>query len=103
MRPGIRYEWDEEKREANLATHGLAFEDAWQVFESPGRWDLASARPDEPERRQVFAIAEVAGDVCQLAYVVRGNTVRCISYRRASKREREEYHEYVRSYRQQDE
>jgi len=31
----MRYEWDDAKNRSNLAQHGLAFEDAEQVFAVP--------------------------------------------------------------------
>jgi uncharacterized protein len=96
MRAPIRYEWDLAKREQNLAKHGLAFEDACQVFENALKWDFPSARAGEEERRIATAFNPAAQSVCILVYVVRADSVRCISYRRASAREREEYDEYLK-------
>ena len=31
----MRFEWDEQKRKANLRKHGFDFRDAWKVFELP--------------------------------------------------------------------
>lgn len=31
----MKYEWDENKRQENLAKHGLDFADACQLFENP--------------------------------------------------------------------
>mgnify|MGYP001557994118 CR=1 len=95
MHVSVRYEWDVTKREQNLAKHGLAFNDARQVYENPFKWDFRSARVGGEERRQAFAYAPVAQAVCILVYVARADSVRCISFRRASKREREEYREYL--------
>ena len=31
----MRFEWDEQKRKANIRKHGFDFRDAWKVFELP--------------------------------------------------------------------
>ena len=100
MRVSVRYEWDDVKREKNLVKHGLAFNDAWQVYENPLKLDGPSERQGEEGRRQAFAYAEIAQTVCMLAYIERDASVRCISFRRANSREKEEYHDFVRTNRQ---
>lgn len=89
---GITYEWDETKRRANLAKHGLDFADAWRVHEAPGRMTgLAKAAGGE-ERRQ--DLARVGGQVLTLIYVERAGRVRCISFRPASRQDRRIYRDY---------
>lgn len=100
MRALVRYEWDVAKRERNLAKHGLAFNDARQVYENPFKWDFPSASASEEERRQAFAYSPGAQAVCVLVHVVRADFVHCISFRRASKGEREAYREYLGEIRQ---
>lgn len=100
MRVPIRYEWDDVKREQNLVKHGLAFNDVWQVYENPLKWDVASTRGGGEGRRVAIARAPVAQTVCILVYMARADSVRCISFRRASKREREAYNEYLGTDRQ---
>ena len=87
----IRYDWDPAKRTQNLAKHGLDFEDAWRVYEHPARFDAESERAGTEYRRKAMALSTATDAVCVLVYVVRGDSVRCISLRRASRREREEY------------
>ncbi|HEB64967.1 MAG TPA: hypothetical protein ENJ02_05445 [Chloroflexi bacterium] len=31
----MRFEWDEQKRKANIRKHGFDFRDAWKVFQLP--------------------------------------------------------------------
>ena len=100
MRVPISYVWDDVKREQNLLKHGLAFDDAWQVYENPLKLDQPSARDGEKGRRKAFAYAAVAESVCILAYIERGASIRCISFRRTNSREKEEYHDFVRANRQ---
>ena len=81
------YVWDEAKREANIAKHGLDFVDAYLVFENPEKITLQS--PQAEEARLVdIALVELAGLVLVLIYVERDQGVRVISFRRASRRER---------------
>lgn len=100
MRRPIRYSWDTAKRAQNLAKHGLEFEDAWVVYENPRRLDAPSRSPGLEPRRSATAHAPADGTVCVLVYVLRDDVVRCISFRKASRREREEYGAYVREVRQ---
>ena len=79
--------YDETKRESNLAKHGFDLLDAYLVYDAPNKLTLESPRGDEP-RRMDIALVEVMGVVLALVYVERGETVRAISLRRASKAER---------------
>jgi uncharacterized DUF497 family protein len=86
----IAYEWDEAKRLANLFEHKLDFEDAWRVYEATDKVTYQSLYPHE---ERWIDLAEVEGVVLLLVYTIRGETVRCISFRRARRgRERRLYH-----------
>jgi len=80
--------YDEAKRQANLVKHGLDLADAGLVFEASGKLTLESPRGLEPRRMD---IAPVDGVVLVLVYVERGEDIRVISLRRASKAERKLY------------
>jgi len=86
------YEWDENKRLKNFAKHGYDLADGELVYESPQKVTVGSHRPHE---QRWLAIAEVGGDLITLTltYTLRGVAVRCISLRKASRRERSLYHE----------
>ncbi|MSQ72682.1 MAG: BrnT family toxin [Betaproteobacteria bacterium] len=79
------YEWDEAKRQGNLRKHGLDFMDADLVFEAPVKVTVDAIHPDGD---RVADLAEVNGRVLMLVYALRRQTVRCISLRVASRRER---------------
>jgi uncharacterized DUF497 family protein len=85
----MQYEWDGQKRLANLAKHGLDFEDAWLVHEHLNRLTSLTAYPYE---QRFIDLAEVDGRVIALVYTLRGNHVRCISMRPAKRRERRVYY-----------
>ena len=84
------YEWDEEKRQSNLRKHGLDFMDADWVYEAPVKVTVAASHADGD---RCADLAEVNGRVLMLVYSLRRQTVRCISFRAASRRERKLYDE----------
>jgi hypothetical protein len=84
------YEWDEAKREANLKKHGLDFADAWLVCENPERLTLISAQRGE-RRKMDLALVEVHGQLLCVVHTERGENIRVISFRRASRKERRLY------------
>ena len=90
----IEYEWDEEKRLYNLNRRGLDFNDAWRVYEAEDKITLKSPYPHE---ERWMDMAEINGRVMVLVYTMRGNAVRCISFRYAKRgRERSLYYEQDR-------
>lgn len=84
------YEWDEVKRQSNLRKHGLDFMDADLVFEALFKVTVDAAHADDDRYAD---LAEVNGRVLMLVYTLRQQTVRCISLRVASRRERKLYDE----------
>lgn len=81
------YEWDEAKRSSNLKKHRLDFADAHVVYEHPGKVTIDTPRGGEL-RHLDLALVEVAGRVLALVYTKRGENVRVISFRNASREER---------------
>lgn len=84
------YTWDEAKRESNLKKHGFDFVDAALVYENPTKLTLHMERKGE-SRKQDIALVRVTGEVLALAYVERYGLIRCISFRRADRKERRLY------------
>lgn len=91
------YVWDEEKRQKNLLKHGLDFNDTDEVLSSPYRFDIEIIRNNEL-RTQSFAYSFGRLLVLSLAHIEREEQIRIISFRRASKEEREMYYEYLQKY-----
>jgi hypothetical protein len=87
----MRFEWDENKAAANLAKHGVSFEEAATVF-----GDLLSDTFDDPdhsaeERRFVIIGTSERGRMLIVAHTDDGDTVRLISAREPTRGEREFY------------
>jgi uncharacterized DUF497 family protein len=81
------FEWDERKREANLAKHLIDFEDARMVFDGPV-FEKTYSRHGED---RILAIGLMQGIEIVVVYVMRGQRRRIISARRAHRHERQEY------------
>ena len=82
--------FDDAKRQANLAKHGLDLADAGLVYDAPNKITLCSPRQGE-RRLMDVAMVEIVGIVLVLVYVERDQDIRAISLRRASKLERKHY------------
>lgn len=87
------YEWDAGKAAANLKKHRVAFDEAATVFLD----SLAMTYPDpdhsEGERRFITIGESARGRVILVAHLDRGDHIRIISARRATRREAHEYKE----------
>lgn len=85
----MEFEWDEAKRRANLAKHGLDLAVARDVFDDY-RLERLDTRRDYGEDRYV-ALGLLRGVVVSLVYVERSGRARPISLRKATRTEREFY------------
>jgi uncharacterized DUF497 family protein len=85
----MELEWDEAKRRSNLRKHGLDFDDAKFLD-----WDNATVIEDTrftyPEPRY-WAFARWNGRLHMVAFCMRGDRVRIISFRKANDREAKRY------------
>jgi uncharacterized protein len=87
------FEWDEGKRQANLAKHHIDFRDAKRVFDGPV-FERTDRRCGED---RVFAIGLMEDIEIVVVDVMRGKRRRIISARRAHRNERQEYTGRLRS------
>lgn len=83
------FEWDPRKAETNRRKHGVEFLDAVIVFDDERGISLLDENPTE-ERYATFGM-DAQGRVLAVSYTLRGNTIRIISVRKATAREREQY------------
>ena len=89
----MKFEWDEKKAAANLAKHGVSFGEAKTVFDDPLYVDFYD--PDHARAEERFIIVGQTERVRPLivSYTERGDLVRLISAREATRKEREAYEE----------
>ena len=85
------FEWDESKRQANLAKHHIDFRDARRVFEGPVFEKVDSRRGED----RIFAIGLMECIPIVVVYVMRGERRRIISARRANRDERQDYQNHL--------
>lgn len=86
---GYRYEWDEAKREANLAKHRVDFA-AIENFDWLGSIVVPDGRRDYGEVR-LRAYGRLSGVPSVIVFTQRGAVIRIISLRRANARERKRH------------
>jgi uncharacterized DUF497 family protein len=90
---GIDFEWDPNKAARNVQKHGVTFEEAATVF----RDDLSVTvpDPDHPIGEERFVTVGVSGQnrLLMIAHAERGNSIRIISARELTPRERRQYEE----------
>ena len=89
----LRFEWDDEKAKANLAKHGVAFEEAATVFSDPLSSTIDDPDHSTTEDRFVTIGRSVADRVIVVIHTDREDQVRLISARTATPRERRAYEE----------
>ena len=89
-------EWDPRKAEANFSKHGVRFSEALPVLEDDLAITIIDSDSDETEARFVTVGMDAKARLLVVVYVVRGETYRIISARRADQHEREEYEQEAR-------
>ena len=86
-----RYSWDPDKAEANLRAHGVTFDEADEVADSPlASWAPDIEHSDAEDRKRIVGWSE-AGHVLVVIVSNSGPVPKIISARRATKRERNAY------------
>lgn len=89
----MEFEWNEDKRKANLDKHGVDFLDAALIFEGT-TVDRIDDRFDYGEVRWV-SMGMVDATLYVIVYTEENDTIRIISAWKASKRERREYEKSI--------
>jgi hypothetical protein len=89
----VIFEWDPNKAAQNLRKHGVSFHEATTVFGDP--LSLTYQDPDHSLQEQRFITIGMseAGWLLLLAHSDRGERIRIISARKASRRESATYEE----------
>ena len=89
------FEWDQRKAASSLRRHGVSFEEALTVFVN----GLARIFDDEDqpvaERREIIIGHSAQERLLVICFTERGDAIRIISARKATKNERKDYEEGV--------
>jgi len=89
----LSFEWDEKKAKSNLAKHAVSFAEATTVFGDPLSLTIPDPAHSQVEDRFVIVGSSHRLKLLVLVHTERGDHIRIISARRASKRERRSYEE----------
>jgi hypothetical protein len=73
----MEFEWDPEKNEANIETHGVSFEKATRAWLDPRRFVVRDKKHSSKEDR-FFLFGRVEGEVLTVRFTRRGARVRII-------------------------
>ena len=93
----IRFAWDRAKASANLRKHGVSFEEAETVFADDNALLLDDPAHSGEEDRAVLMGLSARLRLVVVCHTLRddGRTIRLISARKATRRERDQYLEQL--------
>jgi len=91
----IGFSWDARKAASNDRKHGVSFEEAVTAFGDPLSLTVSDPKHSGSEKRFVLLGLSANSRLLVVAHVERGDDIRLISARLASRRERIEYEEGV--------
>ena len=86
----VDFEWDPAKAEANLRKHGVPFLKAMEVFQDAFRQDQLDISNDYGEDRWI-TLGRVEHTVLHVVSTQRGESIRLISARKATRNEQRIY------------
>jgi hypothetical protein len=89
----LNFEWDARKAASNEAKHGVTFMEAATVFSDPLSLTIPDPAHSEREQRFISLGRSAGGKMLVVVHTERGDNLRLISARRASRRERKCYEE----------
>ena len=89
----LTFEWDANKAESNLAKHAVSFEEAATVFGDPASMAIPDPAHSQTEARFVILGRSHQGRLLVVVHTERGDNIRIISARFASRRERKQHEE----------
>ena len=91
----LTFEWDSRKAKSNLAKHGVGFEEASTIFDDLSSLTIPDPEHSLSEERYVTMGRAFTGKLLVVVHTERGDNIRVISARRASRRERKFYEKII--------
>jgi hypothetical protein len=89
----LLFEWDPNKAKENLEIHGVSFDEAGTAFRDTLSLAIYDPLHSEAEDRFVLLGNSHKDRLLVVVHTVRGDNIRLISARKASKKERKQYEE----------
>lgn len=90
---GIEFEWDLEKAKGNLKKHQVTFYEAGTVFGDPLSMTFYDPDHSVDENRFITVGLSRPGKLLIVSHTDRGDRIRIVSARKATRRERRYYEE----------
>ena len=87
----LTFEWDPQKSKSNLEKHGVSFEEASTVFRDPLSLTIDDPLHSTGEVRMVQIGISHKDRLLVVVHTERGDNIRIISARKATKKERNNY------------
>ncbi|BBC26190.1 BrnT family toxin [Pseudanabaena sp. ABRG5-3] len=87
----MKFEWDNSKAIANFKKHGVSFEEAKTVFDNPLAVIFDDAAHSINEYREIIIGHSLQSRLLIISFTERSNSIRIISARPATRKEREDY------------
>ncbi len=89
----MKFEWDPQKAKSNIKNHGVSFEEGSTVFADTLSVTIFDPLHSFGEDRFITIGCSFKGKMLVVVHVDRGDNIRLISARPATKRERKKYEE----------
>lgn len=89
----MEFEWNLDKAKLNLEKHGISFQEAATMFSDPLSVTFPDPEHSVGENRYVIIGVSRFGQLLVVAHTDRGETIRVISARKATRQERKFYEE----------
>ncbi len=87
----LNFEWDPQNAESNIEKHGVSFEEASTVFRDPLSLSIDDPLHSTGEVRMVQIGSSHKNRLLVVVHTERGDNIRIISARKATKEERNNY------------
>jgi uncharacterized protein len=91
----LTFEWDLRKARSNLAKHGVGFEEAATIFGDPLSLTIPDPEHSLTEKRYITMGRAFNAKLLVVVHTDRGDNIRIISARGASRREGKSYEENI--------
>lgn len=89
----MKFEWHDTKAKTNAKKHGVSFEEASTCFYDPHQVAFYDPDHSEDEDREIMIAHSEKGRLMLVCYAIRGEFIRLISARLATKQEVKDYEE----------
>ncbi len=93
----LQFEWDAKKAKANLAKHGVSFEEAMTVFADPLARIFDDEEHSEDEKREIIIGHSIQQHLVLISFTGGEDRIRLLSARKATRQERKDYEKNVSS------